>query len=399
MTDPQKVLFLSHEASRTGAPLFLLNLLRWLKGNTDIQFEVLIDRPGELDTEFKALARVHFYEPYHNFSFLLKRFFNLHYRHIFAHRSQLRETFVKQEIGLIYANSLGSIRMLDFLSFLKCPVISHVHELECAIQTLGAKIEDMNERYLLEFIAVSNAVKANLVQNHKVSQDKVHVIHGFIPIPQRVIHVEPEVSRDRILNEVGIPKQSMIVCSCGSIERRKGIDLFMATAAVVTAQYTLSPVHFIWVGGSPSATKRRRRDSAEMNLKGVVHFVGAKADVMPYFDAADVFLLPSREDPFPLVVLEAALRGKPIVCFKESGGAAEVVEEDAGFAVSAFDVAAMAESTVKLLSDASLRREMGAKAKGKILARHGLAENAPRIAAIIKRFIKVQIKVDGDSEV
>ena len=42
-----KILFISHDAGRTGAPLLLLNMLKWLKGNRDLSFEVLLMKDGE----------------------------------------------------------------------------------------------------------------------------------------------------------------------------------------------------------------------------------------------------------------------------------------------------------------------------------------------------------------
>ncbi len=52
-----KVLFIrGHEASRTGALLVLLNFLRWLRGNSDVDFEILLRQGGELLGDFQALA-------------------------------------------------------------------------------------------------------------------------------------------------------------------------------------------------------------------------------------------------------------------------------------------------------------------------------------------------------
>ncbi len=52
----KKVLFISHDASRTGAPIVLLNLLKWFKTNTDIPFQILLKKGGVLEPDFKAIA-------------------------------------------------------------------------------------------------------------------------------------------------------------------------------------------------------------------------------------------------------------------------------------------------------------------------------------------------------
>ena len=58
---PKKVLFISHEASRTGAPIVFLNFLKWFKANTDIPFQILLKKGGVLEPDFKAIAPVLLY--------------------------------------------------------------------------------------------------------------------------------------------------------------------------------------------------------------------------------------------------------------------------------------------------------------------------------------------------
>ncbi|MEI6632882.1 MAG: hypothetical protein WCP22_03575, partial [Chlamydiota bacterium] len=53
-----KVLFISHDARRMGAPILLLNFLRWFKEHAGIPFEILLGDDGELRPEFEALAPV-----------------------------------------------------------------------------------------------------------------------------------------------------------------------------------------------------------------------------------------------------------------------------------------------------------------------------------------------------
>ena len=58
-----KILFISHEATRTGAPILLLNFLNWLKKNSDIEIEILFKESkgnkGALINEFKTLGNVY----------------------------------------------------------------------------------------------------------------------------------------------------------------------------------------------------------------------------------------------------------------------------------------------------------------------------------------------------
>jgi len=279
--------------------------------------------------------------------------------------------------------------MLDFLSFLDCPVICHVHELGGAIDHLsastGVPVIDLLEKRAPQYIAVSSAVKRNLVERYGVEPSRVQVIHGFIPIPG------PEQAKgnpkETIRLDLGISGEAKIVCGCGSIESRKGVDIFLEVARQVRKSGDL-PVHFVWVGGDSESVNKIRRSVELSGMNNFVHFVGHKADVAEYFDAADLFLLTSREDPFPLVMLEAALCGKPIVCFDQSGGAPEFVGKDAGFVAK--DADEMSNRVIAILSSPSLCARLGAAARQKVLAHHDLEVGAPKIASIIEDVLQPQ---------
>ena len=58
MVNKKTVLFISHEASRTGAPILLLTFLTWLKRHTEIPFEIILRQGGEITGDFEALAPV-----------------------------------------------------------------------------------------------------------------------------------------------------------------------------------------------------------------------------------------------------------------------------------------------------------------------------------------------------
>src|SRR6187399_2669791 len=54
----QEILFVSHDAGRTGAPLVLLNFQRWLKEHTGVKFATILRRRGPLEAEFARLGEV-----------------------------------------------------------------------------------------------------------------------------------------------------------------------------------------------------------------------------------------------------------------------------------------------------------------------------------------------------
>ena len=103
------------------------------------------------------------------------------------------------------------------------------------------------------------------------------------------------------------------------------------------------------------------------------------------FAAMDVFALTSREDPFPLVMLEAAAAGVPLVCFAGGGGAPEFAHPDAGRVAAYLDVAGMAAAVSDLLEREEERQRMGQIAAERVRKRHTVDQAGPVLVDVIRR--------------
>ena len=189
--------------------------------------------------------------------------------------------------------------------------------------------------------------------------------------------------------ELKLPEDAFIVGSSGTRHWRKGPDLFIELARSVRNKLD-TPIHFVWIGGGD---KEQRNvldcDIVKSGLEASVHFLEAKTNPLDYFADFDVFSMTSREDPFPLVCLEVASLEKPILCFDKAGGEPEFVEKDCGFVVPSLDINAMADRVIELYNNRELLRQLGQNATQKVRSRHTLEANAPKIAAIIERYLTI----------
>jgi glycosyltransferase involved in cell wall biosynthesis len=386
----RKVLFVSHEASRTGAPLVLLNFLKWLKSSTNIPFLVLLRTDGEMESEFQELGpTLVLARQSQSRNLLIRQAGNLLTRFAETRRlQQLKARLITERIGLVYSNTITNGNLLRAISHLNCPVITHVHELEQLIRNYGSSNLKHVLRHTQHFIAASEAVKDNLVNRHGVRNEIVDVVHSSIPLSANTSTNRREI-RSQILEELGIPHQSLIVGACGQTCQHKGTDLFILLARVIREQCSGTPVHFVWVGPETRklSFKTLRRQVDRFGLTGYVHFVGKQAKPMDYFAAFDVMAMTSREDSFPLVVLEVASIGKPIVCFGCAGGAKEFVEEDCGFVIPTLNVEIMAQKIILLLKSYELRNRLGRRASKKLQDSYTMQLAAPRVVSVMQRFL------------
>jgi len=197
----------------------------------------------------------------------------------------------------------------------------------------------LGERYLRYFynkadavVAVSADVKRELETSVGVTSP-ITVVHNTIDTAH---YRRKDGDRQRAREVLGIEPGAFVVVSNGQIQPRKRFDLFCTLAG------QMSDVQFIWVGGVPFKQLgddyehiQRLIVAAPPNLRvtGVIDL----AAVRDYYHAADVFFLPSIQETFGLVVVEAAAAGLPVVLrdiadYKNTFGDDALKGDDATFA-------------------------------------------------------------------
>src|SRR5215471_5354529 len=128
------ILFVTHDASCTGAPILLLRFLRWLHEHHQVQFQLLVGSEGELLPEFQQVCATHLFDPQRSVIGRILRRLKHPVPKSSSYLDALRNKLAAANVVLVYANTFVTGSMVEFLSFLGCPVICHVHELEQVIR-------------------------------------------------------------------------------------------------------------------------------------------------------------------------------------------------------------------------------------------------------------------------
>ena len=295
-------------------------------------------------------------------------------------------TLDEANVRLIYSNTITNGEALEALANPVRPIITHVHELGYWIRhRMDPANLAHNIRLSARFVAASHAVKDNLVRDLGIASEKIDVVHEFVTTRSKGRPIHPTGSVTRW----GIPSEAFVVGAGGTTDWRKAPDVFGTTCRAFRRIRPGQTVHFIWVGGD--------RDGpvfgalwhyvVRTGVADRVHFVGRQQNPQGHFAAVDVFAMVSREDPFPLVALEAASLGKPIVCFDLAGGTPELVEQDAGLVVPYLDLEAMASAILNLADNPQLRAGLGRRAAEKVRSRYDVQVVAPQILGVIQRVL------------
>jgi glycosyltransferase involved in cell wall biosynthesis len=367
-----------------GSTISLLHFVRWFKKNGTRRFSVVVAGEGELVSEYEKLVETcvsgrNPWCPGGVRSQVLRAMGGERWARA-GERRDLRRFARGCRPGLVYVNSVSAegARLAELLD-LRLPVVTHVHELEFLMRKQAGEALPQVLAGTSRFIACSDAVRENLIRGHDIPPERVHTVHEAIP----VANVRTERSQAEILRELHLPEDALLVMGCGTLDWRKGADLFLQLARRVTRER--DHVYFAWVGGFPRQVLKFGHDVRLTGLTEKVRFTGPVPKAVDYLAAADVFVLTSRDDPYPLVCLESAALGKPIVCFAGGGGMPEFVEDDCGLMAPYMDVEGMAERVISLLDAPERRARIGEAARRKVAKRHDVSIAGPQIAEIIER--------------
>jgi glycosyltransferase involved in cell wall biosynthesis len=154
--------------------------------------------------------------------------------------------------------------------------------------------------------------------------------------------------------------ENRLILAAGRLGNQKGFDMLIQAFAQVNARH---PDWQLRICGDGPHARRLRRLTARLGLSGRVAFPGASAALGEEFARASMFVLSSRFEGFPLVLVEAMHKGLPVVSFDCPTGPGEIVEDRRnGILVPARDVDALARGMIALIEDPELRRRCGAEA-------------------------------------
>jgi len=333
----QRLLIVAHEATRTGSPRVLLELMRRVVPHHDGPVAVRLLADGPLSEELRALGTT---------------------------------SSVGFQPHLALLNSAPSAAVALELSD-DAVVVAYIHEEGDALRVLPEDaIRGLVERCDAVW-CVSEAGRADLVAMG-VPEDRLAVIPPSVVIPTE----PPAPDPDEIRSMLGISRDRRLVAGCGEASWRKGADLF-----VDAARRSDSDALWIWVGRRPRAFGRvLDNDVVAGGIDSKVRWIGEVADARPYLAAADLVVMPSREDPQPLVPLEAAVVGTATVGFS-LGGLAKLAELQAMEVVEYPDTVALAALVDAVLVDPDRCTQLAATALATVRAHHDVDRIAERVAA------------------
>jgi len=266
----------------------------------------------------------------------------------------LTEVVRQQGVRLIHAHLPRAMPLAGLVGSLTgVPVVITIHGMDISSFELG--IIRMTGAYL-------NVVcQAAYVQALALGfpAERLHLISNGVDLKK----FNPHHNGSRLRREFNLPAEAVVIGYAGRLAYEKGPDMFLQLAEHI--HRSKSDVHFVMVGEGPM-----RAELAETirkaGLDGRVHLAGVRSNMSEVYMAFDILVQTSRVEGMPLTLLEGMACALPVAAMNV-GGVAEIVEVGTtGYLSAAGDWAGLGDAVIRLIDDATLRKQMSRAARQRV---------------------------------
>ncbi len=334
------VLLVSHDANRTGAPILALNICEEL--NKQFNVIVFLLRDGILSSFFESNC------------YKIMTIGDRSITDPMAIKIMVKKITQQYKIKFCIVNSIDSYPVLAPLADSFIPSLLLVHE-------FLAYTRPVDKFSTALFWAGSAIFSAKIVQKNASNINTINAIKGSHVLSQGRSSIpqaesQPPFSLPQFSTKT-MTKSSkpFVVLGAGTVHYRKGVDLFIATAAEIERLYPDYNIKMVWVGGNFKPEQDTNYScflTDQIERSGLINcfeFIDEVSDLDSLYGMTDLFFLSSRLDPLPNVAIDVMSLGIPLVCFEDGTGMIEILMQDADTATCIVPYLSVNHATEKII--------------------------------------------------
>ena len=364
------VLLVSHDASRTGAPLYFGELLYSLDA-THQPFRplVLVTGYGPLLAKWQSTKlEIVIKEKRRAGSLALKAITRMAYLIMYV------RLLAKSRPRVVYSNTIRNPLEVVLGRLAGARTLVHVHEGEQMIRRHALSLR-ISSWFTTRYVCVSK-YSAEAVKK-LVKREAAVIFNGIL------------TGADVIENEPRSPISEWVVGMAGGIQPNKGHHIAIEALAKLLKGDSAVPVRLRIYGETENASYRQSLDELIKRL-GVdrnAEFCGSVAKPSDIYENVDIVVVASFDESFSRVLLESFKYGRPVIA-SAVGGVLEIVRhEENGLLVQAGDAEGLATALRRLMTDPALTRRLVQTAAVDVRKRFGLADTLARVRDEIRALL------------
>ena len=211
------------------------------------------------------------------------------------------------------------------------------------------------------FVAVSERDRARMIEIERVPAGVIRVIpNGYIGAAAP--------SAPALASLLASPPEGLVVGAVAGLRPQKRLDVLIRAFGLARSSFPGAQLVLIGEGSERGALEAL---VGSLGLQGAVTFLGRRADAVGLMAQLDVFALSSDFEGSPLSVIEAMWWSRPIVATGVGGVPELIVDGESGLLTPAGSVDALAAALGRVLGDAGLRAQIGARARERAVGEFG----------------------------
>jgi glycosyltransferase involved in cell wall biosynthesis len=385
-----KILFVSHSAEMFGAEKCLLDIM----ANMDRElYEVflLCPKEGVLNDAAADLGIRTFVVPFRywlarsRFPYRLLYYLPVNVRGIFKIKKLIEENC----IDLIYTNTCTVISAAIASYIAGKPHIWHVHE-SIGRQTDAFSLMLAKDLVLKIIDGLSKVIIVNSMAIRKIFPDeyggKIRIIYNSFDVRK---YDSCAAERDTIRRRYGISDDVKVISMVGSISNRKGQRNLIEAMPELLRRFPGSRVIIAGASAGPEVNYEAElhRFISDAGMEAHVSFLGFMENVSDIYKMTDLLMVPSKDEPFGRVIVEAMLYGIPVIATKV-GGIPEIIEDGVnGALIDSRSPKVIAEAVTAMFNSPEISRRYALEGRKRAANRFDVNNIISQVEEVVQKVV------------
>lgn len=289
---------------------------------------------GTMVGDFVSNGFDHVYLPVYPYSKKLKDAWHCIYT--------IRKTINQHNVDIVHSHHrLAELYAVAATVFSDVPTISSAHALIAGKKSLSFRSDHV--------IAISHVIKTMLTSDFKIDEKKISLVRN---IPRKLIKPLPgDVENFKM--QLGLSEKDFVVAGIGRLHPEKGFDIFLGGLKKLAH---IKNIKAVLVGkGEMNDPLKLYAQANDLNII----FVDEMNEVELIYEAADLIVVPSRQESAGLVAIEAGFFQKPVIA-TNVGGLPETIKDGiTGLLIKPENSTALADAVEKLYTDKDFSKLLG----------------------------------------
>lgn len=357
-----RVLFATHNLNYEGAPLILFDIARGIHSAGTMDVVVLSPCDGPLRERFEAFGIQ---------VCVLDKFEIFNSRDVICYDralAQIRDCILGLHVDVVFANTILCWWAIDAATDITIPSIWCIHESEEPFSHFDIHGSFLKQsalrciRYPYQVVFVAYSTR-ELFEGIRIRNNMSVIQNGFDP--SRLIAQTENKTRVTVRADLNIAPDELMILTIGTVcERKNQVELIKALRCLPDA--LIEKIRVLIVGdrdGDFSRSLHSMITELPTKIAERISVIPQTSEVGPYYLGADIFVLTSRLESFPVVVQEAMYFSLPIVANPTFGVREQVRDGSSALYYQLGDVSALSNQLKRLIESEALRIHLGNNAK------------------------------------